>query len=56
MAKIVQFLKGKKSYIVAAVTFVIGGLQAVGYPIPEWVFPLLGAAGLSTLRSGMIKL
>ena len=53
MTKIIDALKGKKSYIVAAVTFAIGGLQAIGYPIPEWVFPLLAAAGITTLRAAV---
>ena len=56
MSDIFKLLKGKRTYIVAAVTFTLGGLQAVGYPVPEWVYPLLGPAGLTTLRAGLLKL
>ena len=49
------FLKGKKTYIVAGVTFVLGGLTALGYVIPVWVYPLLGSLGLGTLRAGVKK-
>lgn len=27
--------------------------QAMGYPIPEWVYAVLGALGLGTLRAGV---
>lgn len=53
MTKIIDFLKGKRTYIVAAVTFTVAGLQAIGYPIPEYVYALLGATGLYTVRKAI---
>lgn len=50
-----EFLKGKKTYMVVAVTFVLGGLQACGVDVPEAVYVLLGALGLGTLRAGVNK-
>lgn len=49
------FLEGKRTYIVGAVTFVIGGLQALGVDIPVWVYPMLGSLGLAALRAGVAK-
>lgn len=48
-----EFLKGKKTYIIAAITFVVGGLQATGTEIPEWVWPLLAALGITFVRTGI---
>ena len=50
-----KWLRGKKTYIVAAVAFVMAGLPAAGITIPVWVVPLLGALGLGTLRAGVGK-
>jgi hypothetical protein len=44
------FLKGKKTYLVAVVAAASAGAEALGYPVPTWLFPLLGAAGLTTMR------
>ena len=55
MQNLIALISGKKTYIVAGVTFILGGLQAVGYPIPDFVFPLLGALGLGALRAGVSK-
>jgi hypothetical protein len=45
--------KGKKTYIVAALAALSAGAEALGYPVPAWLWPLLGAAGLTTVRSAM---
>ena len=50
-----DFLKGKKTYLVAAATFVLGGLAATGVTVPIWVYSLLAAAGLTSLRAGVGK-
>lgn len=55
MNTIIGFFKGKKTYITAAILFTLGGLQAVGYPVPEFVYGLLGAAGLTFSRVGSVK-
>ena len=50
MSGLVAFLDGKKTYITALVAAGLAVAQALGYPIPEWVYALLGAAGLASLR------
>ena len=47
------FLKGKKSYIIATLAGVGAAAQALGHPIPEYVFILLGAAGLGSVRAAI---
>lgn len=50
-----EFFSGKKTYIVAALAGAGAVAQALGYPIPEWVWPLLGAAGLGSVRVALNK-
>lgn len=46
-------LRGKKTYIVAVLSAAAAAAAALGYPIPEYVWPLLGAAGLGAVRSAV---
>jgi len=55
MKRLLGWLDGKKTYITVAATFIIGGLQALGYEIPAWVYALLAAAGVGFLRRGVTK-
>ena len=56
MKKALAFLKGKKSYIVAIVIAILGVLQGTSvFILPEWAWPIIGAAGLGALRSGINK-
>ena len=48
-----DMLRGKKTYIPALVIGVIAAAESLGYVIPEFVYPMLGALGLGTLRHGM---
>ena len=50
-----KFLEGKKTYIVALLAAAGAASTALGYPIPEWVWPLLGAAGLGSVRVALNK-
>jgi len=50
-----KWLQGKKAYIIMAALFVLGGLQANGIVIPDWVYAILGGLGLGTLRAGIKK-
>lgn len=50
---ILKWLQGKRTYVVAVATFIVGGIQAFGIPIAPWVYPLLAAAGLGGLRAGV---
>jgi len=55
MSKVIEFLKGKKTYIVAVGVGVVAALQYLGIEIPEWVWPIAGMLGLSALRAGANK-
>ena len=50
-----DFLKGKKTYIVVGITFIMAGLSAVGVVVPVWVPMALASLGLGTLRAGVGK-
>lgn len=56
MSDLIKALEGKKTYITAAVAAVFAFLQAIGYPIPEWVFILLGALGITTTRAAIASI
>lgn len=51
--KLLKYLKGKKTYLVAGIVFVLGGLEALGYAVPQELYVLLGGLGLYTLRSAI---
>lgn len=53
MNAILTFLEGKKTYIIAFVTFALAGVQALGYVVPDYVYGVLGALGLGSLRAGV---
>lgn len=53
MSAIITFLNGKKTYIVALVAALLAGAQALGYPIPEYVYVLLSAAGVGSFRAAL---
>lgn len=48
-------LKGKKTYIVAAGAAAAAAASALGHPVPEWGWLLLNAAGLGAIRSAIGK-
>ena len=46
------YLRGKKTYLIAATLAILGVLQATGVlVVPEWLWACLAAAGLSTLSA-----
>jgi hypothetical protein len=53
LTNIIEWLKGKKAYIVAIITAVCAGLTAIGVVIPEWVYMLLAAAGIGAVRAAI---
>lgn len=55
MQAVLAFLDGKKTYIIAAVAAATALSQALGYPIPDWVYTLEGAAGLGAVRVAISK-
>ena len=55
MAKLIEWLKGKRTYITVAVIFLLGGLQATGVAVPEWVYVILTGLGITFSRVGSVK-
>jgi hypothetical protein len=53
LEKLLEFLKGKKTYITAAIIALVGFLQAVGVVIPEYVFAILAAFGITFIRAAI---
>jgi len=53
MGGMLDKLKGKKTYLTAIVVGVIAAVESLGYTIPGFVYHMLGAIGLGTLRHGM---
>lgn len=52
MKKVLEFLQGKKSYVVLALGLISGGATALGYVIPEWIFVLLAGILGVTFKAG----
>lgn len=48
-----DWLKGKKTYFVASIAAVLAFADAMGWPVPEWVYLALTAAGLYTVRKAI---
>ena len=50
-----EFLDGYKTYISAGLIGLFAALQYLGYEIPVWVYGVLGALGLGSLRAAVSK-
>lgn len=46
-------LKGKKTYLVAALAAAAAAASAFGYEVPAWAWLLLNAAGLGAVRDAI---
>jgi hypothetical protein len=55
MQNTLDFLKGKKTYIVALTAAALAFAQSMGWPVPEYVYALLGACGIATVRAAIGK-
>jgi hypothetical protein len=55
MDKLLAFINGKKTYITAVLIGLGACATALGYVIPEWVWALLGAIGLGSVRAAIKK-
>lgn len=53
LAKIEAFLDGKKTYIISILSGAIGIYMSLGHTIPDFIWVLLGAAGLGAVRSAI---
>ena len=53
---ILTFLKGKKTYAIAAAVLILGALQGLDlFTMPNELWPIIGACGLASLRAGVDK-
>ena len=55
MQTILALLQGKKTYIVAAIAASTAAAQALGVPIPDFVYTIEAALGLGALRVAVTK-
>lgn len=54
MKAVLEWIKGKRTYIVAIAMLVLGALQGLDvFIMPEWGWGILGAVGLGALRAGV---
>ena len=53
--KVIDWLKGKKTYIIAGAVIVVAILGEFDIVVPEYVWGVLGALGLGFLRAGVQK-
>ena len=53
MKKILDFLRGKKTYVVALVVIAATVCKANGIDIPDWVWGVLAGTGLITSRAAI---
>ena len=51
MDKLMKLFEGKKTYISAVLIGVFACLQALGIAVPEYIYAILGAIGLGSLRA-----
>jgi hypothetical protein len=56
MQRVLDFLQQRKTYIAMGVTFALAGCQAIGYPIPAWVYVILGALGITFVKAGQNRI
>ncbi len=56
MNELLEFLKGKKTFLIAITTVVLGALQGLDiFVLPEWAWPVIAGFGLTFLRVGVNK-
>ena len=55
MGTVLEFLRGKKTYIIAAAIIVVTALKSYGVDIPDEVWAVLAALGLGFIRAGVKK-
>ncbi|HEY4265161.1 MAG TPA: hypothetical protein VGM72_07580 [Micropepsaceae bacterium] len=55
MGNFLNLLAGKKTYVIAAIAAATAAAQALGYAVPDWLYPIEGALGLGALRVAVNK-
>ena len=57
MNKVINLLKGKKTYIIGGITLILGFLQGFGFfTVPDSVYAILLAMTGISLRAGVSKI
>lgn len=56
MKKAIDFLSGKKTYVIAIITALLAGWQALGHTVDPTVYTILAAAGFACVRHGISQL
>ena len=51
-----KFLEGKKTYITATAVAVLAVANLFGYSVAPWMWKLLGAIGLGSIRAAWNKI
>lgn len=49
-------LAGKKTYIMSFLTGVLVAMKIAGYPIPEFIWPILGALDFGAIKGWLDKI
>jgi hypothetical protein len=55
MEKLLKLIDGKKTFIVSGLAVAIAALQIFGVVIPEYLWQILGAVGLASVRDALNK-
>lgn len=55
MNNVIELLKGKKQYFVAAFVGACAAAEALGYPIPDYVYGIAAAFGIAANRAAITK-
>ena len=54
MNSAITWLRGRKTYIIAAAMVILGILQGLAiFALPEWAWAVIAGVGLTTLRAGV---
>lgn len=56
MSKLISLINGKKTFIIAGLVGIGAVLTMLGFHIPDFVWPILGALGLGAVRDAISKL
>lgn len=56
ITKLREKLAGKKTYLTAIVFGILAGLRYYGVSVPEFVWPLLSAVGLGSMRAALNRI
>jgi len=55
MTKLIDFLRGKKTYLAALIVGVLAAANYLGYIVPDWLLLAVGSAFGLSLRAAVAK-